>query len=87
MLPRTTRMVVGHTVQYGGINAACDGSVFRVDVGQSSGVSGAEPEVLEIIEDREVRRIRAHASVQVLVSASQALRQYRARMERRKLRA
>ena len=44
-------MVVGHTVQYSGINAACDGSVFRVDVGQSSGVSGAEPEVLVVCQE------------------------------------
>ena len=80
-------MVVGQTVQYPeGINAACDGSVFRVDVGQSSGVCGAEPEVLEIVQDREVRRIRAQASVQVLVSASQALKKYRARMDNQNLR-
>lgn len=29
------RMVVGHTVQEGGINAACEGRVYRIDVGLS----------------------------------------------------
>jgi calcineurin-like phosphoesterase family protein len=29
------RMVVGHTVQQGGINPACDGRVWRIDVGMS----------------------------------------------------
>ncbi len=30
---RASRMVIGHTVQEGGITHACDGRVFRIDVG------------------------------------------------------
>lgn len=41
------RMVVGHTVQEGGINAACDGRVWRIDVGLSRFYGGA-PQALEI---------------------------------------
>lgn len=40
-------MVVGHTPQMGGCNCECNGRVWRVDVGMSSGVLNAEPEVLE----------------------------------------
>jgi len=77
-LPGTRRMVVGHTVQYPmGINSVCNDSVFRVDVGASSGVVDAEPEVLEIVEDRIVRRLRSNQAAQVLVSASDALRMFK----------
>ena len=80
-LPDTTRMIVGHTVQYPmGINSACGDSVFRVDVGFSSGVMDAEPEVLEIINDREVRRLRAYQSAQVLVSSADAEKRHKSRM-------
>jgi Calcineurin-like phosphoesterase len=41
------RMVVGHTVQADGINAACDGSVWRIDVGMSRAYGGA-PQALEL---------------------------------------
>jgi hypothetical protein len=41
------RMVVGHTVQRGGANSACDGAVWRIDVGLS-GFFGGPIEVLEI---------------------------------------
>ena len=42
-----TRMVVGHTVQPS-INAACDGSVWRIDVGLAK-VYGGPIEVLELV--------------------------------------
>lgn len=42
-----TAMVVGHTPQMSGLNAECDGRVWRVDVGMSSGVLNADPQVLE----------------------------------------
>ena len=72
--PRTRRMVVGHTVQYPmGINGACNHSVFRVDVGLSRGIVDAQPEVLEIIDDKVVRRLRAYEPDQVLVSEAQGL--------------
>jgi hypothetical protein len=44
------RMVVGHTVQRGGISPACGGQVWRIDVGLSK-VYGGKPEVLEIAGD------------------------------------
>lgn len=51
------RMVVGHTVQRNGINAACDERVWRIDVGLSRHYGG-RPEALEIRGDA-VRVIRA----------------------------
>ncbi len=42
------RMVVAHTVQSGGINTACDGKVFRVDVGLAAHYGGPT-QVLEIL--------------------------------------
>ncbi len=47
---RSKRMVVGHTVQPSGINAACDGRVWRIDVGLSKFYGGAT-QVLEIQGD------------------------------------
>lgn len=43
----TRRMVVGHTVQKGGANAACGGRVWRIDVGLSAHYGG-RPAALEI---------------------------------------
>lgn len=42
------RLVVGHTPQMRGVNCECDGKVWRVDVGMSSGVLNAPAGVLEI---------------------------------------
>lgn len=42
------RLVVGHTPQMRGVNCECDGKVWRVDVGMSSGVLNAPTAVLEI---------------------------------------
>jgi hypothetical protein len=47
-IPGAKRMVIGHTPQLGGCNGECDGRIWRVDVGMSFGVVGADPEVLEI---------------------------------------
>ena len=44
------RMVVGHTVQKDGITSACDGRVWRVDVGMAKHYGG-KPAVLEIVGD------------------------------------
>jgi len=41
------RMVVGHTVQQGGITSACDGALWRIDVGLSRHYGGPT-QVLEI---------------------------------------
>jgi hypothetical protein len=54
------RMVVGHTVQRGGINSACGGAVWRIDVGLSR-YFGGPIEVLEIRGD-EVRVLREDTS-------------------------
>ena len=45
------RMVVGHTVQQQGINSACEGKVWRIDVGLSR-FYGNKPSVLEIRGDQ-----------------------------------
>lgn len=45
------RMVVGHTVQRGGISPACGEQVWRIDVGLSK-FYGGKPEVLEIAGDK-----------------------------------
>jgi len=52
----TRRMVVGHTVQKGGISSACDEQVWRIDVGLSRHY-GHDPEVLEIVGN-QVRVLR-----------------------------
>lgn len=53
------RLVVGHTVQ-SAINCACGGAVYRIDVGLSSAMGGAPPQVLEI-DDGRVRVLTASA--------------------------
>jgi hypothetical protein len=55
------RVVVGHTIQSAGINSACGGRVLRIDVGLSKGCGDGAPEVLEILNDKEVRRLRESA--------------------------
>lgn len=44
-VPGAQRMVVGHTIQEGGINSACQGRVLRIDVGLSRGCGNGSPEV------------------------------------------
>lgn len=46
------RMVIGHTVQEGGITSACDGRVWRIDVGVSKYYYGHPLQVLEIKGDQ-----------------------------------
>ncbi len=45
------RMVVGHTIQDDGIDSACDGLVWRIDIGMSEYYGHAEPQVLVIQGD------------------------------------
>lgn len=52
-LLQAKRMVVGHTVQRGGISSACGEQVWRIDVGLSKTYQG-KPEVLEIAGDKVV---------------------------------
>ena len=46
-----TRMVVGHTVQRGGVTSACGGKLWRIDVGLSH-YFGGPIEALEIVGDK-----------------------------------
>ena len=46
------RMVVGHTVQPQGVNAGCDGRVWRIDTGMSRAYEGGPIQVLELAGDR-----------------------------------
>lgn len=48
---QAVRMVVGHTVQKGGITSGCDGRVWRIDVGLAAHYGGPM-QVLEIEGDR-----------------------------------
>ncbi|TQD97016.1 hypothetical protein C1H46_017328 [Malus baccata] len=50
--------VVGHTPQPTGANCEYDCSIWRIDVGMSSGVLNSRPEVLEI-KDNKARVIRS----------------------------
>jgi hypothetical protein len=56
------RMVVGHSVQPGGINAACDGRVWRIDTGLSR-YYGGPIQVLEL-SDGSAPRVLAEAGAQ-----------------------
>ncbi|KAI8477121.1 MAG: Metallo-dependent phosphatase-like protein [Monoraphidium minutum] len=47
------RLVVGHTPQMRGANVECDGLVWRIDVGMSSGVLDAPVSILEITREAD----------------------------------
>lgn len=51
------RLVVGHTVQQRGINSACEGRVWRIDVGLARYYNGPV-EVLELTPNAEPRVLR-----------------------------
>ena len=63
------RLVVGHTVQPGGINYACDASIYRIDVGLSSAMGGGVPQALEIGRDGSVKTLVARAKSQPVRAA------------------
>ncbi|GAQ87991.1 hypothetical protein KFL_003920100 [Klebsormidium nitens] len=48
MVPGAKRLIVGHTPQETGANSECNGRIWRIDVGMSSGILQAAPQVLEI---------------------------------------
>lgn len=73
-------MVVGHTIQAAGINSACDDRVFRIDVGLSKGCGNGEPQVLEIIDDREIRQLRENAPPKLYGAASEQQKGWLERM-------
>jgi hypothetical protein len=51
MIPDAKRLIVGHTPQEIGANSECNGRIWRIDVGMSSGILQATPQVLEISGD------------------------------------
>lgn len=57
------RMVVGHTPQAGGINAACGARVWRIDTGMSKAYGGV-PEAIEISKRGNVRIYTPNGPVQ-----------------------
>ncbi len=57
-LPGAERMVMGHTIQGQGVNAACEGRALRVDVGMSKGCGNGDVEALEILQDG--KQVSAH---------------------------
>lgn len=65
-----SRMIVGHTVQPAGISSACDGRVWRIDVGMADHYGG-EAAVLELCND-EVRALGASSSGESPASARAA---------------
>lgn len=56
-------LVVGHTPQVSGANCECDGRIWRIDVGMSSGVLHALPQILEIVDD-QVRVLKGLAKME-----------------------
>ena len=50
------RMVVGHTVQQQGITNACDGTLWRIDVGLAAGYGGP----IEVLEVSDTPRVLKH---------------------------
>ncbi|KAK6141954.1 hypothetical protein DH2020_013866 [Rehmannia glutinosa] len=54
-IPGVKRMIMGHTIQAGGISSICGNQAIRVDVGMSKGCGDKFPEVLEINENSELR--------------------------------
>lgn len=55
---KARRMIVGHTIQDQGINAACSGKVWRIDTGMSASYGGV-PEAIEITKRGDVRIFNA----------------------------
>ena len=49
------RMVVGHTVQEGGITSGCEGKVWRIDVGLAAHYGG--PTQVLVIEGEKVEAL------------------------------
>lgn len=54
-IPGVKRMIMGHTIQEGGINGACSNRAIRIDVGMSKGCGNGLAEVLEINENSQIK--------------------------------
>jgi hypothetical protein len=59
---KVSRIVVGHTIQEHGVTSACNGAVWRIDVGMSRGTYGNKPQVLEILPGGRVKVLTYGAS-------------------------
>ena len=57
-----SRMLVGHTIQPEGINCACDGQIYRLDVGMSRGCGNRTPSVRVIEDDERIHMLREGAA-------------------------
>ena len=62
-------MVVGHSV-HPSITPQCIGHVFNIDVGMSSHVNNGDVQVLEIINDVEVRVINSEGIAKPVIQLS-----------------
>ena len=69
---RVKRLVVGHTVQQSGINAACNERVYRIDIGLSRYYGTKPAEVLEIQGDA-VKVLRVKSVEPARAAAAQAV--------------
>ena len=69
---RVKRLVVGHTVQKSGINAACNERVYRIDIGLSRYYGTKPAEVLEIQGDA-VKVLREKSVEPARAAAAQAV--------------
>ncbi|CAK8540529.1 unnamed protein product [Lathyrus sativus] len=63
-IPGAKRMIMGHTIQTGGINGVCGNKAIRIDVGMSKGCGGGLPEVLEIDRIAGVRILTSNTLYQ-----------------------
>jgi hypothetical protein len=63
-IPGAKRMIMGHTIQPGGINGVCDNRAIRIDVGLSKGCGNGIPEVLEINRDSKLRVLTSNRAYQ-----------------------
>ncbi|KAL5096108.1 hypothetical protein RYX36_000435 [Vicia faba] len=63
-IPGVKRMIMGHTIQTGGINGVCGNKAIRIDVGMSKGCGGGLPEVLEIDRIAGVRILTSNTLYQ-----------------------
>eukprot|EP00877_Chromochloris_zofingiensis_P011673 jgi/Chrzof1/675/Cz01g24210.t1 len=66
------RLVVGHTPQMRGVNCECDGKVWRVDVGMSSGVLNAPVGILELYHND----VTGETDCRIVTEESQILQSY-----------
>ncbi|KAL8142608.1 hypothetical protein V2J09_015640 [Rumex salicifolius] len=60
-IPGARRMIMGHTIQPGGINGVCGNKAIRIDVGMSKGCENGLPEVLEISKDSGLRVLTSNS--------------------------